>query len=149
MAISEAAFRRANERMAARRKTEPYALSAEFEPERKMIVIGLSNGAEVRFPTDKLEGVAGAPSENLAVIEIDPSGYGLSFPRLDADFSLEGLMQGVFGSRQWMASILGAKGGKSVSPNKVMAARKNGRLGGRPRKASSITEAKKKHRSSV
>jgi Protein of unknown function (DUF2442) len=134
MEISEAEFDRANQRMAKRRKTEPYALAAEYERARNMIAVTLSNGTEVRFPVDRLQGLAGAKADELAQIEIDPAGYGLSFPKLDADFSLPDLMQGVFGSRAWMAAMLGREGGKSASPKKVIAARANGRLGGRPKK---------------
>lgn len=139
MEISEAEFAQANKRMAKRRKAEPYAVAAEYEAGRNMIVVSLSNGAEVRFPVAKLQGLAGAKADELAHIEIDPAGYGLSFPKLDADFSLPDLMQGVFGSRAWMAALLGSQGGKSVSQRKVMAARSNGRLGGRPRKAAAKT----------
>ncbi len=135
MEISDAEFARANQRMAKRRKAEPYAVAAEYEAARNMVAVSLSNGAEVRFPVSKLQGLAEATAEDLAEIEIDPSGYGLSFPKIDADFSLPDLIQGVFGSRAWMAALLGSEGGKSVSPRKVMAARNNGRLGGRPKKA--------------
>ncbi len=135
MEISEAEFDRANQHMAERRKTEPYAVAAEYDQGRDMIAVSLSNGAEVRFPVDCLQGLADAKPDELAQIEIDPAGYGLSFPKLDADFSLPDLMRGVFGSRAWMAAMLGAKGGKSASPKKVIAARANGRRGGRPKKA--------------
>ncbi len=135
MEISETEFEPANKRMAMRRKAEPNAVAAEYDAARNMIAVTLSNGAEVRFPVAKLQGLAGAKADELAHIEIDPAGYGLSFPKLDADFSLPALMQGVFGSRAWMAALLGSESGKSVSPKKVMAARNNGRLGGRPKKA--------------
>ena len=139
MEISEAEFARANQRMAKRRKAEPRAVAAEYEATRNMIAVSLSNGAEVRFPVSKLQGLAGAAADDLAEIEIDPAGHGLSFPKLDADFSLPDLIQGIFGSRAWMAALLGAEGGKSASPRKVMAARNNGRLGGRPKKAATKT----------
>ncbi len=71
-----------------------------------------------------------ATPEELAVIEIDPSGFGLRWPLLDADHYLPGLLQGVFGSRAWMAAKLGAEGGKAASAKKAAAARKNGKLGG-------------------
>jgi Protein of unknown function (DUF2442) len=138
MEISEAEFARANQRMAKRRKAEPYAVAAEYEAARNMIAVSLSNGAEVRFPVAKLQGLAGAKADELAHIEIDPAGYGLSFPKLNAEFSLPALMQGVFGSRTWMAALLGREGGKSASPGKVIAARSNGRLGGRPKKAGNV-----------
>jgi hypothetical protein len=44
------------------------------------------------------------------------------------------LLQGVFGSKNWMARQLGANGGRSRTDAKVAAARENGLKGGRPRK---------------
>ncbi len=135
MEISEAEFARANRRMARRRAIEPYAVAAEYDPSRRMIVVGLNNGTEVRFPADKLQGLTGAKAEELADIEVSPASFDLHFPKLDADFSLPALLDGVFGSRKWMAALLGAKGGKPASKRKVLAARNNGRLGGRRKKA--------------
>jgi hypothetical protein len=68
-------------------------------------------------------------------IEISPSGFGLHFPALDADLDVPGLLEGFLGSKTWMASRLGQIGGQSSSKTKKAAARANGRLGGRPKKA--------------
>ncbi|CAN5323532.1 hypothetical protein BH09PSE5_BH09PSE5_06210 [soil metagenome] len=64
------------------------------------------------------------------------SGLALHFPAIDADVYLPGLVQGLTGSKSWMAAQMGARGGKAVSHNKASAARNNGKLGGRPRKLS-------------
>jgi hypothetical protein len=56
------------------------------------------------------------------------------FPKRDADFTLAGLLAGVFGTREWMAARLGATGGRAKSEKKREAARNNGKLGGRPPK---------------
>ena len=58
----------------------------------------------------------------------------LVLPRLDADVYVPGFMKGIYGTRRWMAALLGAEGGKSSSPAKAAAARTNGAKGGRPRK---------------
>ncbi len=128
--ISEAEFARANRRMARRRAIEPYAVAADYDPSRGMIVVGLNNGTEVRFPADKLEGLPGATAEELSDIEISPAGFDLHFHKLDADFSLPALLDGVFGARKWMAAISGAEGGKPAGERKVLAARNNARPGG-------------------
>jgi hypothetical protein len=47
------------------------------------------------------------------------------------DFSLSGLLLGIFGTRIWMAA-LGQQGGSVTSIAKAAAARDNGRKGGRP-----------------
>ena len=76
----------------------------------------------------------GPYAAELAPIEISPSGFGIYFPKLDADLYLPALLEGFLGSRQWMASRLGSQGGKSTSHAKTVAAQRNGRAGGRPRK---------------
>lgn len=47
---------------------------------------------------------------------------------LDVDFTVPGLMAGIFGTRVAMAR----RAGQATSPAKAAAARKNGRKGGRP-----------------
>ena len=81
------------------------------------------------------QGLEGATAAQLSDVELTPSGLGLHFEKLGADLWIPALLEGVFGSRQWMAARLGAQGGKSRSAPKRTAARANGALGGRPRKS--------------
>ncbi|MEH3117346.1 MAG: DUF2442 domain-containing protein [Methylorubrum populi] len=113
----------------------PIAVSAHYLPTRRMLVVTLSTGVELRVPVELVEGLAKAPSAALSVIEITPAGTGLHFPRLDADVFVPALVTGITGSRAWMAQQLGRIGGKARTGSKIDAARANGRLGGRPRKA--------------
>ena len=96
--------------------------------------MNLDTGLELAFPPQLAQGLDNAASADLADIEISPSGFGIHFPRLDAHLYLPALVQGVFGSKRWMAAQLGAAGGKTRSADKAAAARVNGRQGGRPRK---------------
>jgi hypothetical protein len=98
------------------------------------VVVDLSTGVQVAFPSGLVEGLAGATPDDLVEIEVSPAGLGLHWPRLDADVYVPTLLQGVFGSKRWMAAQLGAAGGKARSPAKVAASRQNGRKGGRPHK---------------
>jgi hypothetical protein len=95
----------------------------------------LNTGVELSFPVRLAEGLAGASPNHLADIEISPAGLGLHWPALDADLYVPALLQGVFGSKSWMARVLGAQGGRARTVAKVAASRENGRKGGRPRKA--------------
>jgi hypothetical protein len=54
--------------------------------------------------------------------------------KLDADIYLPALVEGMLGSRNWMAAHLGARGGRAKSRARAAASRRNGRLGGRPKK---------------
>jgi hypothetical protein len=134
MAITEQALMQAEDRMAAVRQAG-HAVSARYDRRRSRVVVTLNTGIELAFPTRLAEGLADASPENLAEIEISPAGLGLHWPRLDADLYVPALLQGVFGSKSWMARQLGAQGGRSRTVAKVAASRENGRKGGRPRKA--------------
>ena len=57
--------------------------------------------------------MAAASSDDLADIEISPAGLGLHWPCHAADLYVPALLQGVFGSKRWMARELGAQGGRS------------------------------------
>lgn len=133
MAVSEQEFAQAEARSAETRAIG-HAVSARYDRRRARIVIGLDTGVELTFPTELAQGLAGAAPADLAVIEITPSGLGLHWPKLDADIYVPALLQGVFGSKSWMAASLGAAGGNARTAAKSAAARENGRKGGRPRK---------------
>ena len=99
------------------------------------VVVGLNSGMQLAFPVRLAEGLADAAPDDLAEIEISTTGLGLHWPKLDADVYVPALLQGVFGSKQWMAAQLGAAGGKARTKAKIAAARENGLKGGRPRRA--------------
>ena len=128
-------FELATKRAERRRAGEPSAVAARYDRARDRVVVDLSTGYEVAFAPRRAQGLERAKPADLEAIEISPSGFGLHFPKLDADLWLPALLEGVFGSRRWMAARLGARGGKAKSKAKARAARANGKLGGRPRKA--------------
>lgn len=112
----------------------PRALSASYDRKSRRIVIQLSSNLDVSFSPDNAQGLEHAAPSQLEEIEISPSGLGIYFPKLDADLYLPAILEGLFGSKKWMASRLGHAGGKSRSLAKKAASRANGRLGGRPRR---------------
>ncbi len=95
----------------------------------------LANDVELAFPPASAQGIENATAAQLKDIQVSAAGTGLHFPKLDADLYVPALLEGVMGSRKWMAARLGAKGGRVTSPEKSAASRENGKLGGRPRKA--------------
>lgn len=124
---------RANAQAAQRLATNPTVTAARYDPDTDRVIISLSNGLEVSVPAHEVQGLETATPADLSCIEIDPPGFGLHFPTLDADLYVPALLQGIFGSERWMAARLGARGGKARTAAKVVASRKNGKLGGRPR----------------
>ncbi|MBX3455814.1 DUF2442 domain-containing protein [Ferrovibrio sp.] len=133
MAITEHEFAQAELRSAELRKAG-HAVTARYDKRSDRIIVGLNTGVQVAFPAQLAEGLADAAPDDLAAIEITPTGLGLHWPRLDADLYIPALLQGVFGSKQWVAAQLGAAGGKVRTAAKSAAARENGRKGGRPRR---------------
>lgn len=127
-------FEAANRRAKRLQSSIPRALAAHYDHTSGRIVIRLSSGLDVSFSPRDAQGLEHARPAQLESIEISPSGFGIHFPKLDADLYLPGLLEGFLGSRRWMASRLGQTGGKSRSSAKRAAAKVNGKLGGRPRK---------------
>lgn len=136
MAATEDTLKRAEAAMALHRQTGA-AIAARYDRRVGRIVVTLQSGLELAFPPRLAEGLQGASVEALSQIEITPSGLGLHWPQLDADLFVPGLIEGVFGSKAWMAREMGAKGGRTRSEAKAEAARQNGKRGGRPRKTAS------------
>jgi len=128
-------FELANRRAKDLRASLPRAIAAHYDRENARIVIQLSSNLAISFSPRHAQGLEKAKPSQLDEIEITPSGFGIHFPKLDADLYLPGLLEGFLGSKQWMASRLGQLGGKSRSAAKKAASRANGRLGGRPKKA--------------
>ena len=111
---------------------------ARYDQDSSRLIVNLYNGVELAVPGRLIEGLAGADPAALSEIELSPSGLGLHWPTLDVDVYVPSLFDGVFGTRSWMASILGAEGGRATSPAKAAAARANGQKGGRPAKRTRI-----------
>lgn len=133
MAITERDLEQAENWMQTLRQAG-HAVSVRYDRRAARVVVNLNTGVQLSVPTRNIEGLANALAEDLGEIEISPAGLGLHWPKLDTDVYVPALLQGVFGSRKWMAALLGASGGKSTSAVKAAAARQNGRKGGRPRR---------------
>jgi hypothetical protein len=131
----------ANKRTAARLSKTPVAVAAYYDRRRGRLVIDLNTGLQIAFRPHDAQGLEEAKPEQLAKIEISPSGLGLHFPDLDADLYLPGLLGGLLGSKRWMASLLGKTGGRATSVAKAAASRMNGKHGGRPKKKTDIHDA--------
>lgn len=130
---TEQDFGSAADRMSAVRD-RGYAKKAKYDRRRRRVVVSLNNGVEIAFPPHLAEGLDGASDAELSEIEITPAGLGLHWPKLDADVYVPALMNGIFGSKRWMAAEMGAAGGRAVTAAKAAAARENGAKGGRPRR---------------
>jgi len=121
----------ANERGRILRETQPHAKAARYDAKADRVIVDLTNGATFAFPPRLVEGLHDASPAEIAEVEVLGRGFGLHWETLDLDYTVPGLVNGVFGTAKWMA----AKAGRTSSPAKAAAARANGAKGGRPRKA--------------
>lgn len=111
----------------------PLAASARYDAATKRLVVELKNGSTFMVPASLVQGLADATDDQRSDIEVWGEGYALRWEQLDLDFTVPGLISGVFGTKRYMASLAG----RATSPAKSAAARANGAKGGRPRKAAS------------
>ena len=112
-----------------------HALAASYDASTQRIHVQMSNGAAFSFPPQLAQGLAGATEAQWADMVVSPMGTGLHWPQLDADLSVQALLEGVFGSRAWRRAHA-ARAGSVKSQAKALAARANGAKGGRPKKRS-------------
>lgn len=84
---------------------EPRAETAEYDRDSGRIVIHLQHGAIFSFPAKLGQGLAEASPDELAAVEVTPSGTGLHWETLDADLSVPALLNGIYGNAAWVATI--------------------------------------------
>lgn len=113
-------------------EASPCAKEVKYNLEKDLIEIHLTNGAIFSFPPHLAQGLGEANPDQLNDVWLDMEGLSVHWDSLDADFTVSGLIQGIFGTQAWM-SELGRKGGKQTTEAKRKAARENGKKGGRPK----------------
>ncbi len=132
--LDEKIFLEATQRGDAERAAMPMPVAARYDPPSGRIVVDFANGASFMVPARSLQGLEQASDDELAQLSLAGE-TGLSWQNLDVDFTIAGLMRGVFGTASFMEAA--RRGGKSRSDAKIAASRANDARGGRPRKTSS------------
>lgn len=131
--LEDSNFAEATRRGEAERSSGPLPASARYDERSGRIIVEFSNGSAFMVPARLLQGLENAAPEDIADVELLGE-TGLHWERLDVDFTIAGLMHGVFGTSKFMDAA--RRGGQSRSDAKVAASRANGSKGGRPRKSS-------------
>ncbi|WP_426240395.1 DUF2442 domain-containing protein [Pararhizobium sp. DWP1-1-3] len=117
----------------AERNQSPIPASVRFDEASGRIVVDFTNGAAFMVPARAIQGLENATDVQLAEVELMGE-TGLHWETLDVDFTIAGLMNGIFGTVKFMDAQ--RRGGQSRSAAKIKASRANGAKGGRPRKTS-------------
>jgi hypothetical protein len=97
-----------------RLKSSPRAKSAYYDSASRRIVVELVNQCKFIFPPELAQGLHEASEEELSEIRVLSQGLALDWPRLDAQFSVAGLLVGEFGTKKWM-DVIGSKDGGNQS----------------------------------
>jgi hypothetical protein len=105
------------------------ARSVRYDEKRDELQLALNNGVTISIPRLQIPGLEKATREDLEAVELSPMTTSISFERLDADYSVQGLIRQVLGLNEQQRVA-----GSVTSPAKRAAAAINGRQGGRPPK---------------
>jgi hypothetical protein len=139
MEITDTILDAANRRAAAKKAAFPAVVAVRYDRRIARVVITLASGLQLAFAPRDAQGLESARPADLADAEISPSGLGVHFPKIDADIDIPALLNGFLGSKRWQAAQIGKLGGQVASDAKAAASRRNGKLGGRPKKAKEPT----------
>jgi hypothetical protein len=130
----EEADRRGKEAM----KTELRARAASYDPKTNRLVIDLENGLTLIVPCDLMQGLRDADPEDIAAVELGLRKASLHWEKLDQDFTIDGLVRGIFGTKKWMAQL---ERDRLKQEPKTAAVRANGRNDSRKRKTAAASSA--------
>lgn len=107
-------------------------VSARYDSRNDSLTLVLRKGVAVRIPRRQIWEIANASPSEVAKVEVQPGGDGISFRNLDVDIYVPGLLADELGSI--FAASLGHKTRGRSTAKKAAASRRNGRKGGRPKK---------------
>lgn len=116
------------------RAQDPSAVvDARYDPDEDLINLKFGGGGSMAIPRRIIPGLERASASKMESIVVSPAGDALSWPSLDVDVYIPGLVERAFGTRLFAAAT-GRRGGRRRSKAKAAAAKANGAKGGRPRK---------------
>lgn len=113
------------------RAASPAPASVRYDRPSGRIIVEFTNGSAFMTPARALQGLENATDAELEDVHFLGQ-TGLHWESLDVDFTINGLMRGIFGTEKFMAAR--RRGGQARSEAKIAASRANGAKGGRPKK---------------
>ena len=126
-------FARARARGQARVEDPSALIDARYDSDADANELAFKGGGSMTIPRTVVPGLERASASKLDAVVVSPGGDSLSWPSLDVDVYVPGLVERAFGTRLFAAST-GRRGGRRRSKAKAAAAKANGAKGGRPRK---------------
>lgn len=108
-------------------------VGARYDRRMDTIDLTLRKGVTVRLPRRQIRELANATPAEVAKIEIQPGGDGISFRKINVDIYVPGLLADELGPL--FARAMGRRSRGRTSEKKAASSRENGRKGGRPKKS--------------
>jgi Protein of unknown function (DUF2442) len=134
--ITEKTIDRAIASEAVRAANEHCARAAWYDRMHDAVILMLRDGRVFGAGRAGIPSLAEANPRQLRTLQVTEDGAFLLMPLLDLHISVDGLVTRLMeGSPAALRRSAAKSAGAATSPAKTAAARRNGRLGGRPRKA--------------
>ncbi len=100
-----AMFREAKRRGRESLRLTLIAKAVRYDLRSHRVVLSLSNRSELSIPVELLQGLSDATPTQRKEVVVMPVGTAIEWPQLDQQFSVAGLLAGVFGTKSWMRKI--------------------------------------------
>ena len=126
-------YERARARGKARLEDPSALVDAQYDAGADSVELRFRGGGSMSIPRASVPGLERASASQLEGVVVSRAGDALSWPSLDVDVYIPGLVERAFGSRLFAVST-GRRGGRRRSKAKTAAAKANGAKGSRPRK---------------
>jgi hypothetical protein len=78
-----------------------YAVSARYDIHTQTMRITMKKGFTISFAKERSQMMSLASDEQLSEVEIQGGGRYVIFPKLDDGFTIDGVLDGRFGSASW------------------------------------------------
>lgn len=115
-------FREAKQRGREALRRNPVAVAVRYDHRTRRVVLSLSNRTELAVPVELLQGLQSAPPAQLKLVVVMPAGTAIEWPQLDQQFSVSGLLAGIFGGKSWMRQLDREKHRFATKPGAVLPA---------------------------